>query len=748
MVIKILNFLKFVFFYFTFVTYSLAEVIKKIEITGNNRITDETIIVFSNVKTNNEVNDDNLNDIIKNLYETNFFKNISLKIEDGTLYIKVEEEPLIQNIIINGIKSNTILDEIKNVSTLKDRSSFNENILNDDRKKIKEVLQTLGYYFSNISTSIVDLKDNKINIVYDIEMGTKSKIKKITFTGNKIFKDRKLRNIIISEEYKFWKFISGRKYLNQEILQLDQNLLKNFYKNEGYYNVQINSSFAKLISESEFELIFNINANDKYYFDKIDLKMSIDYDENNFQKIYDIFESLKGEHYSINSIDKILRKIDEIIIEEQFESIKSTVTENIINDKINLLFEIKQTEKFFVERINILGNNITEEKVIRNNLLIDEGDPYNEILANKSINNIKALNFFKTVESSVETSKENTNKIINIKVEEKATGEIMAGAGVGTSGSTMLFGVKENNYLGKGIKLDSRIKISEEDIKGSFSVSNPNFRNTDKLVSFSVQSSETDRLTESGYKTNKTGFNIATRFEFYDDFNVGIGSSNYYEKISTNSSASTRQQNQAGNYWDSFLNLSFAQDKRNKKFQTSSGYLSTYSLDLPIISDTNSFINEYSYKFFTELYDQNVSSLGFSVGSAFSLDDNDIKLSERLFIPAKKLRGFESGRVGPKDGDDFIGGNYMATLNFSTTLPQILPNSQNLDTVFFIDIANLWGIDYDSSLDGESKVKSSVGLGLDWFTVIGPLNFSFSQPITKDTNDKTETFRFNIGTTF
>ena len=151
MVIKILNFLKFVFFYFTFVTYSLAEVIKKIEIKGNDRITDETIIVFSNVKTNNEVNDDNLNDIIKNLYETNFFKNISLKIEDGTLYIKVEEEPLIQNIIINGIKSNTILDEIKNVSTLKDRSSFNENILNDDRKKIKEVLQTLGYYFSNIS---------------------------------------------------------------------------------------------------------------------------------------------------------------------------------------------------------------------------------------------------------------------------------------------------------------------------------------------------------------------------------------------------------------------------------------------------------------------------------------------------------------------------------------------------------------------------------------------------------------------
>ncbi len=748
MTVKISNFLKIIFIYFAFITNSFGELIKKIEITGNNRIADETIIVFSKIKINDELNDDSLNAILKNLYETNFFKNISLKIENETLYIKVDEEPLIQSLIIKGIKSDTIEKSIRDVSSLRDRSSFNKNILNNDRNKIKKLLRNLGYYFSEISTSVEDLEDNKINLVYDIDMGPKSKIKNIIFTGNKIFKDRKLRSVIVSEEYKFWKFISGRKYLNEEIIKLDQNLLKNFYKNEGYYNVQINSSFARLVSESEFDLIFNINANNKYYFDNIDLKMAIDYDENNFQKIYKLFENLKGEHYSISSIEKILKKIDEIIIQEQFESIKATVTENVSDNKINLLFEINETEKFFVERINILGNNVTEEKVIRNYLLIDEGDPYNEILANKSINNLKALNFFKTVESSLETSKKNTNKIINIKVEEKATGEIMAGAGVGTSGSTMLFGIKENNYLGKGIKLNTQLKISEEDIKGSFSVSNPNFRNTDKSVSLNVQSSETDKLTESGYKTNKTGFNIGTRFEFYDDFNLGIGTSNYYEKISTNSTASTRQQNQAGNYWDSFLNLSFTQDKRNRKFQSSSGYLSRYSLDLPIISDTNSFINEYSYKMFTELYDQNISSLGFSFGSAFSLDDNDVKLSERLFIPSSKLRGFESGRVGPKDGDDFIGGNYMATLNFSTTLPQILPNSQNIDTVFFIDIANLWGIDYDSSLDGESKVKSAIGLGLDWFTAIGPLNFTFSQPITKDTKDKTETFRFNIGTTF
>ena len=324
----------------------------------------------------------------------------------------------------------------------------------------------------------------------------------------------------------------------------------------------------------------------------------------------------------------------------------------------------------------------------------------------------------------------------------------MAGAGVGTSGNSVLFGVRENNYLGKGIGLNSQIQLSDEDIKGSFTVNNPNFNNSDKSISFSLESSETDRLKTSGYKNNKTGFSIGTLFEYYDDFNLFVGTSNYYEKISTNSSASTKQQKQKGNYWDSILNFNFTQDKRNSRFQTSSGYVSRYELDLPVISDTNTFKNVYNYKLYGELYDENVTSIGFSIGSSFSLDDSDIKLSERLFIPSKNLRGFESGKIGPKDGKDFIGGNYMTTLNISSTLPQLLPNSQNIDAVIFLDAANLWGVDYDSSIDDDGDIRSSVGVALDMFTVIGPMSVSLAQPLSKGSNDKTESFRFNIGTTF
>ena len=468
---------------FTFIIFSStkADVIKNIEVYGNERITDKTIILFSEAKLNFEIDENDLNLYLKNLYETNFFKDIRLDFKNNVLSIYVKEEPIIQSVVFKGIKASKFIEPLRKKIKLKDRSSYKESLFLEDKKKIQETLRLMGYYFSEISSSIEDLGDNKINLIYDISVGEKARIAKISFTGNKIYKDKKLRSIIASEEYKFWKFISGRKFLNEELITIDKKLLNNFYLNNGYYDVKVNTSFAKLISNNEFELIFNIDADKKFFFNKFNLNISNDYSKSNFKKIYKLFEKLENKAYSINSIDNILDLIDEIVISEQFESIKATVAEEIIDNKINLTFDVKETEKFFVDRINILGNNVTDEKVIRNQLLIDEGDPFNEILKTKSINNIKSLNFFKNVKSEVLDSA-NQNKIINITVEEKPTGEITAGAGVGTDGSTIVFGVKENNFLGKGISLDSNLKLAEEDVKGNFTITNPNFRNSDKSI--------------------------------------------------------------------------------------------------------------------------------------------------------------------------------------------------------------------------------------------------------------------------
>ena len=740
-------FLFLIFFTFFFSSWVRAEIIDKINIEGNVRISNETIKMFADVSIGDDLSQNDLNQLLKKLYNTNFFETVSIKLSNTILNIKVKENPIIQNVSYDGIKSSQMLQDLKEKIELKSRSSFNELLLNKDKGQIKSFLKERGYYFSKVETSVEELVDNKINLSYKINLGEKAKIQKITFIGNKIFKDKKLKGVILSEEYKPWKFLSGKKFLNESIIKYDERLLKNFYLNKGYYNVVINSSFAKILNNQSFELIFNIDANSKLLFGDLKIDLPSDFSKSNYEEVEKFFKKLENEPYSINRIEDIVEKIETITINEQFESVQANVIENIVSNKINLNFKIEEMERFFIEKINIFGNNVTRETVIRNQIEIDEGDPFNQILYAKSLNNIKALNFFEKVEGEILDGNDFNTKIININIIEKATGEIFAGVGTGTDGSSFAFGVKENNYLGRGVKVDSNLNVSDERIKGKFLVSNPNYKNSDKNLDLSLEATSIDRLGTSGYKSNVTGFSIGTQFEYLDDLRFGLSTRNTIEKIDVDSSASARQKKQDGNYFDSFIGLDFFYDKRNQKYQTTSGFFSNYDVSMPILSDTNTLTNNYNYKIFKELYENNVSTFAFSLRGASSLSGDDIKLSERLYIPGRKLRGFESGKIGPKDGSDFIGGNYVSTINATTTIPKILENVQSVDLVLFADAANIWGVDYDSSLD-KSGIRSSVGVGLDWLTPVGPLTFSFAQPITKESTDIEETFRFNIGTSF
>jgi len=721
---------------------------EKIIIKGNERISNETILVFSEIQDNKSLDENSINEILKKLYKSGFFKDVTVKIENNSLTIDVLENPIIQTVFIEGIKRKKTEESLYEILSLKNRSSYNSTLIKKDEAAILSFLKDDGYYFSKVTSSYQDLGDNKIDLFYKIELGEKSKISKISFIGDKKFKDSTLKNIIISEEYKFWKFLSGKKYLNENLINYDKRLLDNFYKNKGFFNVVIESSFANYLGNDEFEIIYNISSGNKFYFNEFNLNLPLDYDRANFQQLDNIFKKLKGENYSLNSIDNILKEIDKIVLNEQFEFLNSTVNESIKDNLINLTFDIEESEKFYVDKINILGNNVTREEVIRNNLLVDEGDAFNELLQTRTLNNLRGLNFFSKVESEILNIDNENKKIINITVEEKPTGEIMAGAGVGTNGGTVSFGVSENNFLGRGIEFASNISVSDESLKGIISMNNPNYKGSNRSLSTSLESTITDRLKNFGYKSNKTGFSVGSGFEFYDDLYWNTGVSSYVEKLETDNTASASMKKQEGSYFDTFFNQTFSYDKRDQRYKTSDGYISRFSQNIPLISESYTLTNTYDYKIYNEWLDENVFSIGFFGKTANSLAGKDIKLSDRLFLPSSKLRGFESGKVGPKDGADFIGGNYATSINIATSLSQILPNSQNTNFSIFFDAANVWGIDYSSSLSDESKIRSSIGIALDYLTPIGPLSFSLSEPITKGKNDITESFRFNLGTTF
>ena len=744
------HFVKFIIIFLLLCNISFAEIINSINVTGNKRISKESIVVFSEIDFTKNYNQADLNQVLKNLYNTNFFSNIKLNLNDKILDILVVENPIIQDIEIKGIKKTSFEELLIEKMSLRSRKSFNESIFLRDVDMIKFILKANGYYFSEIKTSSeLNEEQNSIKLTYDIDLGKVAKIKKIRFIGDKKFKDRKLNQIIVSEESRFWKFISKTTYLDFNRIKLDKRLLLNFYKNNGYYNVNIKDSFVELSKDGDFTLIYSISSGQKFTFNDLSLEIPEDFDEKYFVKIQNLLLELKNQTYSLNKINKILKEVETIALSKDYSFLNADISKKIIDEnKLNIKIYLSETKKFYVEKINILGNPYTIEEVIRNSLIVDEGDPYNEILFNNSINNLKAKNIFKTVDFAIKDGSKPSLKIIDINIEEKPTGEISLGAGYGTQGGTFGGGITENNFLGKGVKLDTNFSVSKSSLKGKLIYSQPNFNYTDNTLFTSIKSTSTDNLTDYGYKTSEVGFSLGTSFEQYENLYFRPDISVTYENVETSSTASDSYKKQAGDFLDTYFIYSLDYDKRNQKYRPSNGYRTIFLQELPIISDGFEIINSLETTKYYELPSDMIGKISFYGKSVNTLKDNkDTRISKRLYIPASRLRGFESGKVGPVENTDYIGGNYISTINFTTTLPQVLPSLEILDFSFFIDAANIWGVDYNENLS-KSDIRSSLGLGVDLLTPIGPMSFSFSEVISKSTTDTTESFRFNIGTTF
>ena len=750
-ILKIFNNFKLLFFLFLcnflLINSSFSETLKSIEISGNERLADETIVLFSELNLGDEINSSIINSTFKKLYQTNYFKDLKINFNVGNLKIIVKENPIIQRIKINGIKNKSILKELEKITRKSEKYPFIESNISKQKNQLNNIIRMNGFYFANIDVQVIDNNNNSVNLFYNFDLGQRAKINKIHFVGNKIFNSRKLRKIILSEETRFWKFITKNKYLDPNRISVDVNLLNQFYKRKGFYNIKIKSSYATLKKNNNFDLLFTIDAGNKFYFNDFSLNLSNEYSKENFNELDNLFKKFKNNEYSIKSINEIKDFLDSIALRKEFVFIDSKFEEIIVgSNKINVNFYLDELEKSYVDRINIFGNFITEEKVIRNSLIVDEGDPFNKILFDKSLNNLKTKGIFKTVNSDILTSEKNKNKIINITVEEKPTGEIFAGVGTGTAGSTVSAGIKEKNYLGKGITLDTSFSLSDDEVRGKFKVINPNFRNTDRSLNTTIESTTSDFMTSSGYKTTRTGLSLGTSFEQYQDIFINFDISNYYEKLVTSDSASEIKKKQEGDYFENLFQYSITLNKLDQNFQPTDGFFTKFSQTVPLYSDDNAFENTLSASKYHSISD-NFLLAGKLFLKAVNSIDKDVRVSKRVYIPSSRLRGFESGKIGPKDGTQYVGGNYGAAINFTSSFPKFFNEFENLDLNLFIDAANLWYVDYDNSLDS-NKIRSSTGIAVDWFTAVGPLSFSYAIPLTDANTDKTEAFRFQIGTSF
>jgi len=738
---------KFFFFLILFFPSISFSKIDQIKVQGNTRVSENLIISF--VEKKDLIDAKYLDDLTKKLYATELFLDVKISYLNNVLSIIVSENAAINFFFIKGIEGSD-LDEINKLITLKEGSIFTQLKLKQDIESIRKYLKNNGYYFSTIDPEVIKIQNNQVNIIFNIDKKYQSKVKNIYFIGNKFFKSSELIDIVSTSEYGWWKFFSSNFFI-EEKLDYDSNLLKNFYKSKGFYDIEIESSFA--IQESnDFNIIFSINSGKKYTFGTHNL-----IDESKLltsDKLVDIKNIITKEisknDYSVLKIRLIEKKINDFFNSNKIPNLNVSIIEKKNdNEKIDLVININKIEDFFINKITISGNTITKEATIRDKLKFSEGDLYNSNEIDKSLDNLKALRFFSKVNIETLDNKLNKLKDIDIKVKDQSTGTIMAGAGYGTQGGIIEGSINESNFLGEGINLNFTGTLSTQQISGVFSYISPNFLNSNRNVSLSVFS-EKDEFKNTGFENKKIGTVNSTNYEIYEDMFLRPNFSIQNDSITAAKSASNLYKSRAGDYLTTSIGYGLSLDKRNSKFATTEGFVSYFDQNLAtLLSDVPTLKTGASITFFNELFNPNfIGSAKLRLDSGLGIAEKDIKLSDRIFSTQRDLRGFQNRGVGPIDGGDHVGGNYLATFSLKSTFPNPLPEIVRPTTFLFLDSGNVWGVDYSDKVNDSNKVRSSFGLGLDVVSPLGPLNFTFSNVISKAPTDKVQNFTFNIGSTF
>jgi outer membrane protein insertion porin family len=741
--------IRFIIIFLIVLTNVTFAEIKKVNIVGNARVSSTTIESLVDKKINN-IDSIYINNLTKKIYDTDFFADVKISFNQDALTINVIENPIVNFFYINGIKDSD-LDQVNKIITLKENSIFSSSKLKKDIEATREFLNALGYYQASISPEVIKIDSNQINLIINIDKKEISKINKIYFIGNKYFSNSQLMDVITSTEDGWWKIFSTSA-LSEQRIEFDKQLLKDFYKSKSFYDAQVESAFANVDKNNKFTVTYSINSGKKYKFGDYDLKVSgLALKEEHIKQIKDISNKLiKNEFYSPLTINKVNKQITDFLETSKYANFEINIQDiKAADDKINIIVQLNESQKSLLNKINIQGNTITEEKVIRDNLIISEGDHLNSSKIKKSIDNVKSKKFFSKVDYKIQDSDKKNFKDLNLFVKEQPTGSISAGVGYGTNGGLLEAAINEMNFLGQGINLNFTGRFSSEAIRGEISYVHPNYNNSSKELAASLFS-EVDDYTNSGYQNKRAGTRFATKYEIYEDISFRPSAGVQFDKLEVTGNTSSLLRARQGDFITTSVGYNFLYDQRDSKFNPSSGSLIYFDQNIAtFFSDIPTIQTGVGVTFYKELLsDKYIGSAKARLANVVAFNDKDVKLSDRIFSSPSDLRGFEPRGVGPVDSGDHIGGNNLATLSLKSTFPNPIPENLRATTFLFLDMGNVWGADYSSLISDSSKLRTSTGIALDVMSPLGPLSFTYSIPLSKASTDKEQNFLFNIGSSF
>lgn len=729
--------------------------IGSISVEGERRIEEATVLSYLALEPGQTVSQVELDRALKRVFSTGLFADVSLKQKGSTLIVQVEENPIINQVAFEGNDALTN-EELTLETRLKSRQIFTRSKVQADVDRLQQVYRRKGRFSAKIDPKIIKLDQNRVDLVFEIDEGDITKVKTIRFMGNQRFKDDELRSVISTKEAAWYRFISSSDRYDPDRLAYDQELLRQFYLDKGYADFNLLSAVADLNSDQDgFYVTFTVEEGQRYKVANVSLNSHID--DLDVTALDGSYAIEPGQWYSAKEIQDAVGTITDALgdLQYAFVNVYPKIDRNREAATLDVVFQIDEAPRAFIEAINIHGNVRTLDRVIRRELLLVEGDPFNKSKLARSEQNIRDLDFFESVDFDVQQGSTPDQVIIDIGVAEKSTGEISLGAGFSTSDGVIGdVSFSERNLLGKGQTVRASATLSSDRTRYDVSFVEPYFLSRDVAAGVSLFNIETDGIESRRYDEKNTGGTLFMNYPLSARWRQTLKYRLDISEITNIPDTATRfLRSQEGERTTSAISQRVTYDSRDSKIFPTDGYmywLETEVAGLGFDAKHVSAVTGASY-YYPVADDVTLNILG-ETGAITGYGGEDVEVSERFSLGgSSSLRGFERYGVGPRDleGNDDVGGNLFYRGSVQMNFPLGFPEEAGVNGYVFSDVGSLWNSDEDyETIVDEHSLRASAGIGVTWRSPFGPIGMYYAKPFMDEDYDQLKEFEISFGTRF
>ena len=728
--------------------------IQFIEVEGSQRVEADTVRSYMILKPGMTADPVSLDQSLKSMFASGLFADVTIRRERGGLIVTVVENPIVNRVIFEG-NDKLDDDDLYEESSLRPRQVYTRSKIQNDVEKFVELYRRSGRFSAKVEPKVIQLPQNRVDVVFEIEEGETTRVRSINFIGNKRFDDDRLREEISTQESRWWRFLSSNDKYDPDRIAYDSDLLRRFYLSKGYADFRVISSFAELTRDGKkFFVTFNVEEGEKYEFGEsvIDTKLK----DVNIQELEQLIRHATGRVYNSKKVDDTVDDLTEALGAKgyAFADVRPRVRRNRKDLIVNITYRIEEGPRVYVERINVNNNVRTQDRVIRREMYLREGDAFNRALLNKSERNIKALNFFGEVEITETPGDDEDSVVLDIDVEEQSTGELAFGIGYSSvEDLSTQFSIVERNLLGRGQLLSLSTSISSQRTFLNLRFAEPYFLNRDLFGSVDVFRTTTDYDTEAALETSETGLGGSIGFPVAEDARLNI-----FVRLSENELINDAYTPQFGAYLRPFTELkaqlgyTYTIDKRDDVIDPTEGWDFIFSQNIATpLGDVTYIRSTIVADYYKPFFEEWVFHAKLSGGIIGDYEKEGISYNDNFFVGGSIIRGFKRSGVGPRDlqTDYVLGAKQYLVGTLEAKVPLGIPKDFGIKTYIFTDFGVIGKTDVEATnVRDDSAFRASYGLTFNWKSPFGPVRFDLARPLAEEEYDRAQFFRFTAGTRF